>query len=194
MTTPIQRKSRAATIWYALLGLLGLVALAGLALLISSQAVTIASTRTALTQAKADTRAATANADKLYAQLLRHQITPAAQKPSDVVPIAGQNGTNGRDAPPVTDTQVYDQVANYCMLRVDCQGPPGLSIAGQNGTDGAPGAPGATGPQGPPGNDGQPGRGIVSGPTCQGDGTWSTTYTDGTTETQDGPCRIVLIP
>ncbi len=67
------------------------------------------------------------------------------------------------------------------------QGPPGESIVGPKGES----IKGDTGGQGP---EGKPGRGIVTGPTCNEDGTWTTTFTDGTTETQSGPCRVGLLP
>lgn len=92
-------------------------------------------------------------------------------------------------------------------------GPPGQP--GSNGQDstvaGPPGAPGANGadsttpgPQGPPGNDGAPGAPGAAGPagndgrgiaslTCQDDGSWLITYTDGATSTTSGPCRVVAV-
>lgn len=74
------------------------------------------------------------------------------------------------------------------------QGTPGLP--GPAGLDGAPGAPGAPGPEGAPGLPGAPGadgRGI-SAVTCQADGNWAITYTDGTTSWTDGPCRVPATP
>jgi hypothetical protein len=68
------------------------------------------------------------------------------------------------------------------------QGEPGTP--GPGGADGAPGAPGA------PGTPGQDGRGISS-VVCETDGTWTITYTDATTSTTSGPCRIpdpIIIP
>jgi hypothetical protein len=62
---------------------------------------------------------------------------------------------------------------------------------GQTGQPGADGIPGPPGPEGPAGKDGADGRGIVSGPTCNDDGTWTTTYNKPPlTETQPGPCRV----
>jgi hypothetical protein len=117
---------------------------------------------------------------------------------------AGSPGQNGRDA---TDEQVQRAVDVYCDLRTDCDGPQGLpgvdgspgtpGVAGQDGANSTvPGPQGDPGPAGPAGADGTPGadgRGIAS-TTCQDDGTWLITYTDSTTETTDGPCRVSLIP
>lgn len=67
-------------------------------------------------------------------------------------------------------------------------GPPGA-----DGTDGANGVDGAPGPVGPPGANGLDGRGVVS-ITCGADGVWTIAYTDGTTSTTPGPCRVVPEP
>lgn len=70
---------------------------------------------------------------------------------------------------------------------------------GDPGPAGAQGDPGPAGPQGPPGAqgpagvDGKDGRGVQS-MTCQDDGSWLITYTDGTTSTTDGPCRVPAPP
>lgn len=65
------------------------------------------------------------------------------------------------------------------------QGPAGADgVAGKDGADGATGAQGEMGVQGP--------KGVgISSTTCQPDGAWLITYTDGTTDTAQGPCRIV---
>lgn len=94
-------------------------------------------------------------------------------------------------------------------------GPPGAAGAdgkpGADGSSGSPGSngptgdPGSSGPAGPAGADGAPGapgsngldgRGIAS-VVCETDGTWTITYTDSTTSTTSGPCRIpdpIIIP
>lgn len=59
---------------------------------------------------------------------------------------------------------------------------------------GPSGAPGKDGTDGAPGKDGKDGRGIT-GVKCVGTGDtshWEITYTDGTTQTSDGPCRITV--
>lgn len=91
-----------------------------------------------------------------------------------------------------------------CLLEpTRCTGPQGAAgERGATGATGPQGQPGATGPQGPQGDvgpegaKGDAGRGIESGPTCTGEGNdsyWLTTYTDGTEQRQDGPCRTVPI-
>lgn len=80
-------------------------------------------------------------------------------------------------------------------------GPPGAD--GADGADGKPGPPGPEGPQGPvgpegpqgpAGRDGDDGRGIAS-ISCDTDtDDWTVTYTDDTTETIDGPCRVQTVP
>lgn len=93
-----------------------------------------------------------------------------------------------------------------CMLvSTKCQGRPGIpgktgadgtdGVDGQDGADGTDGVDGVDGKDGVDGTDGKDGRGIASGPSCVDDDTgagshWVTTYTDGTTSTSDGPCRI----
>jgi len=159
--------------------------------------------------------------DKLFDsyQQLSHDCTiaadcdTAAPAPSTIAseaaatPVAGQNGRDGRDGADGLDATpegIFAQVARYCSLII-CVGAPGTNgTNGTNGSDGQtvvgpagpPGAdstvPGPEGPAGPTGPAGADGRGITSGPTCNADGTWTTTYSDGTTETQDGPCRVSL--
>jgi len=78
-------------------------------------------------------------------------------------------------------------------------GPPGAAGAdGTDGADGSTGSSGEPGPGGPAGADGAPGapgapgadgRGLAA-IECQADGSWLITYTDGTTSTTSGPCRI----
>lgn len=78
--------------------------------------------------------------------------------------------------------------------------------AGADGKAGVDGKPGATGPQGLPGPVGPPGQpGIagqpgskargIQGVTCNGTGqysNWLITYTDGTTQPADGPCKVSI--
>ncbi|MCC3276363.1 collagen-like protein [Arthrobacter sp. zg-Y20] len=86
-----------------------------------------------------------------------------AGEASTIPGATGINGTNGLDGAP---------------------GPPGKDgIDGRNGTDGTDGAPGADG------------RGISS-VTCEGTGEssyWVVTYTDGTSQTSTGPCRLTAL-
>ncbi len=68
------------------------------------------------------------------------------------------------------------------------QGPAG--VQGEQGPAGQQGEPGSIGPQGPAGSTGPAGRGIAD-TDCQEDGTWLISYTDGTTDVVNGPCRVV---
>lgn len=100
----------------------------------------------------------------------------------------GRNGRDGGDGPPGLNGEN------------GAQGAPGAS--GANGADGEPGIPGPEGPAGPPGpagqdgkdgTDGEDGRGVQS-VECVDDDTdagshWVITYTDGTTQDSEGPCR-----
>lgn len=90
-----------------------------------------------------------------------------------------------------------------CVGAVGPKGDPGEQ--GPQGPQGEPGAAGETGPEGPPGPQGDPGTTGPAGPKgepgrgiadtdCQEDGTWLITYTDGTTSTSRGPCRILVPP
>jgi len=95
----------------------------------------------------------------------------------------GADGADGEDAPAVTDEELLasaqQALAAYCAQDSrPCDGRDGVD--GKDGTDGQPGA------------DGKDGRGVKS-VTCQDDGTWLVTYTDDTTSTTDGPCRVVPV-
>lgn len=118
----------------------------------------------------------------LEAQIKQMGGTPAVAVPSHptvvpenpYVPVPGPAGRDGRDGKSV-------------------KGPPGESITGPPGESitGPAGPAGADGQPGKDGTNGQDGRGISS-MSCQADGTWLITYTDGTTQTVDGPCRLPL--
>lgn len=89
-------------------------------------------------------------------------VGPAGAKGAD-----GKQGTDGTQGP---------------------QGEPGAT--GAKGDQGVPGVAGKDGADGQPGADGKDGRGVKS-VDCQADGTWLITYTDATTSTADGPCRVL---
>lgn len=72
-------------------------------------------------------------------------------------------------------------------------GAPGESVVGPAGPAGPPGADGAPGAPGADGATGATGRGVGS-LTCQVDGSWLITYTDGETSTTPGPCRVLTGP
>lgn len=136
---------------------------------------------------------------KLYSQIARSGQTPSQPAPSEIEPLpgpAGKTGATGATGPsgPVGATGPQGE-----------KGEPGpIGPAGADGTDGAPGDPGpqgppgdpgpagATGPAGPQGPAGADGRGITS-VTCQDDGSWLITYTDSTTSTAQGPCKVGLL-
>lgn len=90
----------------------------------------------------------------------------------------GRQGADGKDAPAVTDEQLYEQAQKallaYCSLdSKPCQGP--------------------TGPQGPAGKDAV----SIDDTDCVGDGSesyWRIHYSDGTTGTSTGPCRVEIVP
>lgn len=71
-------------------------------------------------------------------------------------------------------------------------GPPGPAGA-DSSVPGPAGPAGPVGPAGPAGGDGKDGRGITS-VECTDLGAWSITYSDGTTSTTPGPCRVLTPP
>lgn len=108
--------------------------------------------------------------------------TPACLlEPSKCVGPKGATGTNGKPGEDGTQGPKGDTGATGPK---GDQGIPG--VAGKDGVDGQPGAPGKDGV------DGKDGRGITS-VTCQADGSWLITYTDSSTSTTDGPCRVTAL-
>lgn len=95
---------------------------------------------------------------------------PGVNGPTGVVGPAGEPGGNGQNGAAGTDGSV-----------------------GPNGVDGAAGAPG------PAGANGTDGRGITligcvdSATTVPPTSDWVITYTDGTTSTTPGPCRVIPV-
>jgi hypothetical protein len=140
-------------------------------------------------EAKASSSSASATDAVSRAKVLEAQVkelggTPAvsvpAQPPTVVprnpyVPVPGPAGQDGRDGRSI-------------------QGPPGESIIGPPGESatGPAGPAGQDGQDGQPGTDGKDGRGVAS-ISCQDDGSWLITYTDDTTQTVGGPCRVLTI-
>lgn len=124
----------------------------------------------------------------------------AAESPSTrYVPVPGSPGSRGPTGPagspgaPGTPGDEGVKGGDGSNGSAGSTGQPG-----EKGSDGKDGADGAPGPQGPAGVDGTngtngvDGRGIRS-TSCEPDGTWLITYTDDTTETADGPCRVLLV-
>lgn len=124
----------------------------------------------------------------------------------------GLPGADGRDGRDPTSSEIASAVELYCTIRNDCAGP-----AGQPSTvPGPAGPPGPVGPTGATGADGQdstvPGPAgadsIVPGPAgptgpagvsfaglvCEENGDWTVLFSDGTTSTTAGPCRVDVIP
>ena len=137
---------------------------------------------------------------QVYDQDLCARLEAVATEPAN--PAAGPKGDKGdpgRDGRDGKDSTVPGPA-----------GPPGKDgsdgldslIAGPPGATGAPGkdssVPGPAGPPGADGADGAPGadgRGISS-VTCEGTGDasyWVVTYTDGTSQTSTGPCRLTAL-
>ena len=90
---------------------------------------------------------------------------------------AGRNGRDGTSPDPVPGPPGRD-------------GADGESITGPAGPKGDTGPPGKDGSNGKDGTNGSDGRGIVS-IDCNPDADWVVTYTDGTTQTITGPCRLI---
>jgi hypothetical protein len=99
----------------------------------------------------------------------------------------GRDGVDGKDAPKVTDEQLL--AAAQQALQAYCA----QESQPCRGADGTDGKDGVDGKDGTDGKDGVPGRGIADS-DCQEDGTWLISYTDGTTDTARGPCRVVPPP
>lgn len=155
--------------------------------------------------------------NKLRDQIYQLGETPAASAPSQseidkaTSPIpgpVGQTGAKGDPGQNATNDQVAGAVQDYCAAHGGCIGAPGQTgaagPAGKDGQSGADGANGAVGPPGPPGADGAQGPAGPAGPagsdgrgvtsiTCQNDGSWLITYTDGTTSTTQGPCKVGVL-
>lgn len=112
--------------------------------------------RAELRAERADSRAATANAQESYEQLVAEGIKPEAEEPAKVDPPRdGEAGLDGRDGRSATTEQIAYSVSVYCSTRTDCEGTPGApsTIPGADGTDGMNGqdstVPGPVGPMGP---------------------------------------------
>lgn len=104
--------------------------------------------------------------------------TPGGTGPAGTPGQPGADGTSGNDG------------ATGNPGQQGAQGDPGPSGApGPVGALGPAGPAGADGPAGPTGPPGADGRGVLE-LTCLDDGAWLITYTDTTTSTTPGPCRV----
>jgi len=117
-----------------------------------------------------------------------------AQGPRGFEGPAGKDGAPGADGKPGTAGQ---QGSPGVQGTQGLAGQAGLNgkdgTPGVNGLDGQPGKDGAPGKDGTPGLNGKDGRGIKT-ITCGADTNWVVTYTDDTTTTVAGPCRIDPTP
>ncbi|WP_066303234.1 collagen-like protein [Arthrobacter luteolus] len=137
-------------------------------------------------------------------EAVSQEPSPAAVGPKGDKGDPGRDGRDGKDGVPGLkgdkgDDSMIPGPAGFAGL-TGLAGP-----AGADGKDGAPGLDGAPGRDGmngtdgvagAPGADGADGRGISS-VTCEGTGDtsyWVVTYTDGTTQTSTGPCRLTTLP
>ena len=141
------------------------------------------------------------SAQEATSTLLADQIESLGQEP--VVTPTPPPTSNTSDGPSFSFIQRLIELGISARCAdgacVGPVGPPGpaSTVAGPAGQDGRNGAdstvPGPEGPQGPPGLDGAPGRGVTS-LSCEADGTWLISYSDGTTSTTAGPCRVASVP
>ena len=136
---------------------------------------------------------------QVYDQDLCARLEAVASEPTDPATgpkgDKGDKGDPGRDGRDGKDSTVPGPAGNDGKDGETVVGPPGAAstVPGPTGPPGAdsmvPGPPGA---QGPAGSDG---RGISS-VVCEGSGDgsyWVVTYTDGTSQTSTGPCRLTAL-
>jgi hypothetical protein len=127
----------------------------------------------------------------------QEQILSAFDVWCDLRDCYGSDGTNGKDAPPMTRQQVLAAFSDWCSTNVLC--------VGKDGDDSTVPGPAGRPPTaeevqeavqvvcgadnelctGPAGADG---RGIAK-TECLETGDWIVTYTDGVADTEVGPCR-----
>lgn len=149
---------------------------------------------------------------EVYDEALCSRLDAVSQEPAPAaVGPKGEKGDPGRDGPAGKDSTVpgpkgdkgddstIPGPAGFAGL-TGLTGPAGADGKdGAPGLDGAPGKDGVNGDAGPRGADGAPGtdgRGISS-VTCEGTGDasyWVVTYSDGTSQTSSGPCRLTTVP
>lgn len=151
----------------------------------------------------------TADDVQVYDEALCSRLQAVADEPTPAaIGPKGDKGEPGRDGRPGKDSTVPGPKGDkgddstvpgptgFAGL-TGLTGPPGAD--GKDGAPGLDGAPGKDGPPGAPGIDGAPGtdgRDVIS-VTCEGaDDTsyWLVTYSDGTSQTSSGPCRLTTLP
>jgi hypothetical protein len=176
-------KNPQTAIWQILTAVVVVLGLGGAIVLGIFIATSNADLRSQLSDARRDTRAQTANADKLYKQVQELGAKPNAQKPSAVEGKPGQQGDTGPKGDTgdtgtsVTSVQCSpagvwavfysngseQDVPGPCVGATGATGPAGAdsTVPGPPGADstvpGPPGPPGADSTvPGPPGADGKP--------------------------------------
>lgn len=153
-------------------------------------------------RARAD-RESVADRARLHAQITDVEAANAALaeqvRELGAVPIAEPDGSS---VPTIVPLQGPRGIPGVTGPR----GPRGLpgapGAAGESGAAGGVGEPGAAGPAGPKGDPGPAGKDGAPGPAgrglasmaCAENGDWHITYTDGTTQTVSGPCRVLTVP
>jgi hypothetical protein len=120
------------------------------------------------------------------------RFVPVPGTPGNPGPV-GAPGSPGAPGTPGTPGEAGEKGGVGAGGSTGSTGQPGEPGAdGKDGSDGKDGAQGPAGADGENGTNGADGRGIRT-VACQDDGTWLITYTDDTTETADGPCRVLLV-
>jgi hypothetical protein len=100
--------------------------------------------------------------------------TPNGVQPQ-YVPVQGERGPGPSFSQVLSAVRLEVPAALSSACGGSCKGAKGDSVTGPPG-ESVTGPPGETGPAGRDGSDGNPGRGIVSGPECDGDGNLVTHY------------------
>lgn len=202
--------------WVLLLALVALVSWFIASILASNSRL-----RASIAQKDAEVLELVAQYRSLYEEATIDGVEPDAPAPADVenelttltgepgergeVGVTGAVGPTGPPGPagPTGDPGAPGSVGPPGPL--GAPGPAGASgapgergpagIDGSAGPQGEPGAPGVNGLDGAPGAEGPrgaEGRGIAT-VTCQQDGSWSFSFTDGTTASTTGPCRAATL-
>lgn len=162
-----------------------------------------------------EARAVICRADdvEVYDDALCARLEAVSQEPSPAAAgPKGDKGDSGRDGRDGKDSTVSGPAGPAGRDGADGRNGLDSLIAGPQGAAGldslvpGPTGPiGPAGPAGPAGNDGKdglngadgaPGRDVIS-VTCEGaDDTsyWLVTYSDGTSQTSSGPCRLTTLP
>lgn len=183
------RSRRSSVAWYAGVVAVGVLIAFGIATVLDLDDRAVRGER-ATTVLSEDVRTLREQVEKLGEE---PAAPPPEERVGDLGDLVGPEGPVGPQGPPGP--------RGFPGL----PGPPGLSgglgpagpvgeigetgVPGEAGQTGETGSAGEPGPQGPPGPAGADGRGLVS-ITCGDDSNWLITFTDGTTQVVEGPCRF----